>query len=319
MEKQYNIREVASGLGFTEGPTIMPDGKLMFTDCTACDLKILDIATGHIDSFGYTGGGPNGVAIGPDGAYYVCNNGGERRFAPTAEGLNIVTGEHPLDPIPACIQRVSPDGKVDTLYTECNRNPLCAPNDLVFDAHGGFYFTDFGKVFDRKADLGGLYYAKADGSAIMELIHEGEGYLPLSQPNGCGLSPDGKRIYVSESASARLWSWEIAAPGVLAGRSGFVGNGANFLCAFDDYAVFDSLAVDSAGYIAIGTCVRGVITVVRPDGTRDAVIELPVFDAAPTNLCFGGEHLRKAYVTASFTGRIYEIEWPRPGLRLNYG
>ncbi len=62
--------------------------------------------------------------------------------------------------------------------------PLRGPNDIVFDAHGGFYFTDHGKRRPRDTDLGGLYYAKIDGSDIRELVQ------PMIFPNGVGLSPD---------------------------------------------------------------------------------------------------------------------------------
>ena len=51
------------------------------------------------------------------------------------------------------IQTVDPaTGTVTDLYTECDGRPLLAPNDLVFDAHGGFYFTDHGMVDDEAAD-----------------------------------------------------------------------------------------------------------------------------------------------------------------------
>ena len=63
--------------------------------------------------------------------------------------------------------------------------PLWGPNDLVFDAHGGFWFTDFGRNRDRARTRGAVYYALADGSRIEEAIY------PLDSPNGIGLSPDG--------------------------------------------------------------------------------------------------------------------------------
>ena len=47
------------------------------------------------------------------------------------------------------------------------RRPRCAgPNDIVFDDHGGFYFTDLGKSRARDVDKAGVYYATADGSSI---------------------------------------------------------------------------------------------------------------------------------------------------------
>jgi gluconolactonase len=64
-------------------------------------------------------------------------------------------GPHP-DYTCGSIQRLDPHiGEPTTLYTACNGNKLSAPNDLVFDGHGGFYFTDLGKRYARHRDHGG--------------------------------------------------------------------------------------------------------------------------------------------------------------------
>ena len=54
-------------------------------------------------------------------------------------------------------------GKVRCLYDRCGEHRLCAPNDLVFDASGGFWFTDSGKQHPRHRDYGALYWI--DGRA----------------------------------------------------------------------------------------------------------------------------------------------------------
>ena len=96
------------------------------------------------------------------------------------------------------------------LYDHCGPNKLVGPNDIVFDGLGGFYFTDLGKSRARDRDWGGVYYALADGSRITEVVH------PILTPNGIGLSPDGKTLYVAETETARLWAFDVLAPGVLA-------------------------------------------------------------------------------------------------------
>src|ERR1700730_4072125 len=81
------------------------------------------------------------------------------------------------------IQRVDlASGKVETVYTACNGHPLRGPNDLVFDSTGGMWFTDFGKVEERRRDRGGIYYARPDGSSIKEMVY------PIDGPNGIGLA-----------------------------------------------------------------------------------------------------------------------------------
>src|ERR1044071_3274438 len=80
-------------------------------------------------------------------------------------------------------------GAVETLYTHSDQGQLRGPNDLVFDAHGGFWFTDFGKTRRHDMDRGCVCYAKADGSTCREVIRA------MITPKGVGLSPDGPRLY----------------------------------------------------------------------------------------------------------------------------
>ena len=124
-------------------------------------------------------------------------------------GLNI-PGHQPENYIGGRIQRVDLDtGKVEDLYTECNGNPLRGPNDIVFDTSGGFWFTDHGKTRPRDRDQGGIYYAKADGSSITEVIH------PTDGPNGIGLSPAGDKLYYAETHTGRVFQRPVTAPGFL--------------------------------------------------------------------------------------------------------
>ena len=78
------------------------------------------------------------------------------------------------------------------------------------------------------------------------------------------------------------------------------------------YQRFDSLAVEAGGNICVATLVRGGISVISPGG------ELVEFHEAPepycTNICFGGEDMRTAYITLAGTGRLIAVDWPRPGL-----
>lgn len=315
----YAIRQVADKLGFVEGPVTLPSGDLMFTDVGAGQVLRLDTVSGDVSLFCETKGGANGLAVGPDGYFYLCNNGG-LTFEKTRDGHNVfVPGSHGDNPIPGCIQRISPAGEVTVLYSDCDGHPLVAPNDLVFDAEGGFYFTDSGHQRGRLSDLGGLYYARADGSAITELLHDPSPASPVTQPNGCGLSPDGKRVYVSESGPCRVWSWAVEAPGKidLIGE-GYGMNGGSLVYDEPRLAIFDSLAIDSAGYICVGTLLTGGISVITPEGKLDAFIQLPDGEPFPTNICFGGADMRTAYVTAAGSGKIYAMDWPRPGLVPNY-
>ena len=222
-----------------------------------------------------------------------------------------IPGDQPANYAGGSIQRVDlATSRVETLYTACNGNRLRGPNDLVFDRSGGFWFTDHGKVRARERDRGGLYYARTDGSSITEVV------FPLDSPNGVGLSPDERHLYVAETFTGRVFAWEIAAPGELVNPSLMLPGGGVCIAGLAGFQLLDSLAVDSAGNVCVATLANGGITVIAPDGS--SIEHIPTFDPITTNICFGGPDLRTAYITCSGTGRLVALEWPRAGLRLNF-
>jgi len=303
--KALSFRVVARGLKFPEGPVAMPDGTVLLTEIAAGDLTRIH-PDGRKEVVAHVGRGPNGLAIGPDGKAYVCNNGGMKWHV---EGHRYRSAGQPDDYEGGFIQRVDlASGTFETLYAVCDGQRLCGPNDIVFDRSGGFWFTDFGKVRPRDLDRGGIYYAKADGSSIVCAAH------PVQGPNGIGLSPDDRTLWVAETDAARLWSFPILGPGEL-GKEPFPSpNGGRFVAGSRHFQRFDSLAVEADGNVCIATLVRGGITVVAPDGSRAE--HLPLDDLYVTNICFGGPDLKTAYICMSYEGLLVAVDWPRPGLPL---
>jgi gluconolactonase len=307
VDVQESVREVASGLRFPEGPVALADGSVLVVEIAAGRLTGVG-PDGSVEVVAEVGGGPNGAALGPDGSIYVCNNGGcfewEDRF-----GLTIPGAPPPEGWQGGSIQRVDlATGDVEVLYTESSSGPLRAPNDLVFDGTGGFWFTDHGVRLERSSDRTGLHYALADGTSCTEVV------FPLDAPNGVGLSPDGSTLYAAETYAGRVWAWDVPAPGQVTTDGGVPGNGGRLLCGLPGAQYFDSLAVDGEGWVCVATLVNGGITAISPDGSQ--VEQTPLPDPLVTNICFGGEDLQTAYVTLSGTGRLIAIDWPRPGLRL---
>jgi len=300
-------RVLAKGLKFPEGPVVMPDGSVLVVEIQGQRLMRV-LPNGDLKVAAHLGGGPNGAALGPDGCCYVCNNGG---FSwRTDDGFTRPTGES-ADYTGGCIQRVNlADGKVETLYTHCDGVPLRGPNDIVFDAHGGFWFTDFGKKFADRLLLGGLYYARTDGSFIRRAA------FPFMTPNGIGLSPDGKTLYAAETETSRLWSYPVRGRGELQLQPFPSPNGGQLVHGLPGYQRFDSLALEESGNICVATLVRGGISVFSPDGKLIEFHEAP--EGYCTNICFGGPERRTAYITLSGYGQLFEAEWPRPGLRLQH-
>jgi gluconolactonase len=300
------IREIATGLRFPEGPIAMPDGEIVLVEIAARRLSRIT-SDGRVQPIAELGGGPNGAAIGPGGKCYICNNGGlewHERGGHLIPGFNETT--------PGRIQVVDLDtGKFETLYDSCDGRPFSAPNDLVFDSHGGFWFTDHAKTSRRERVRGSLYYAKADGSSVKEVISQ------LDGPNGVGLSPDETRVYVAETNPGRIWAFDIARPGEVAKNPNAIYYGRGHLLAgVPGYQLFDSLAVDSGGWVCVATIHNGGITAASPDGKT--VTHTPLPDSLVTNICFGGKDLRTAYATLSGAGKLVAFDWPRPGLALNY-
>jgi gluconolactonase len=215
---------------------------------------------------------------------------------------------------PACrfggrIQKVDVDtGNVIDLYTECDGVALRAPNDLVFDAYGGFWFTDHGLRSHDRADRTAIYYAKADGSLIRQVV------APVDSPNGIGLSPDGSMLYWAETHTGRVFQRTVSSPGELAPASMI--DPSVVLCGLPGLQLLDSLAVDGEGNVCVATLVNGGVTVIAPDGLVREFVATD--DRLTTNICFGGADLRTAYITLSSTGRLVSMKWPHKGLALNH-
>jgi gluconolactonase len=300
------LRELATGLEFPEGPVVWNDDGI-----TVCEIKggrITRVAPdGSKDVVAELGGGPNGSQIGPDGKLYVCNNGAAYDFVEM--GDLTLTHQPPSNHEAGRIERVDiHTGEVERLYEEADGHPLISPNDLVFDGHGGFWFTDHGIRWDRYQDRTWLRYAKADGSEV----HEVTG--PVDGANGIGLSPDGKKLYVAETYTAAVWSWDVTAPGELGEGVPLLPHGGAPVARIGGFCALDSLAIDAEGNISVGTLIKGGITTLSPEGEEIDFIEAG--DLWPTNLAFGGDDMKTAYITGSAGGRLLATDWPRAGLKL---
>ena len=281
---------IAEGLAFPEGPVVMADGSVIVVELAGG--RITRCWNGRTETVCDIGGGPNGAAIGPDGALYVCNNGGlDLEKFQNARG-NGHEGR---------IERVDlATGKFERIYDSCDSVPLQAPNDIVFDADGRIWFTDLGKTHDGIRTASGLFSALTDGSEIFAIDRHAVSY------NGVGLSPDGTSVYVADTHQARLWHYERRVdqqrPTWVATAPGPVG--------------FDSLAVTQAGNICVATLYDGGISTITPDGT---VSKFSISDESyVTNIAFGGEDMCTAYITLSQSGRLAKMRWDEPGLRLHF-
>ena len=309
---KLQTREITRGLRFPEGPVVLPDGSVVVVEIEGARLVRCTL-DGRRQIVAELGGGPNGAALGPNETVYVCNNGGFN-WITEEDGYTRPHGRA-SNYHNAGIQRVDlASGRVEMLYTHCSTPggdvPIMGPNDIVFDGKGGFWFTDHGKSYDRLMDRGAIFYARTDGSFITEAA------FPMITPNGIGLSPDGKTLYASETETGRVWAWPILGPGELGKERWPSPNGGRFIGGGTGYQRFDSLAIEENGNICVATLVGAGISVFSPDGGLIEFHEAP--EPYCTNIAFGGEDRRTAYITLSGYGTLIAVDWPRAGLKLAY-
>jgi len=291
------VDRLAEGLMFPEGPAIGPDGALYVTEIAG--QRISKIATdGTVSTFADTGGGPNGAAFNAQGELLVANNGGRwpTDVPSTSQASEPTYGQ-------GAIQTINSEGAVTSQLSEIDGVTLNSPNDLCFDSHGGYYFTD--------PEWSGLVGGDRDGGPVCYVNAEGEASRVASNigfPNGLGVRSDEKVLVVCESLTGMLLSYRIEEPGVLSETpkpNGMIGR----------RSVPDGFCFDAAGQIIVaGHGSNNLFVLDGHDGRPIRVIELP--EAGPTNCCFGGTDFRTLFVTSSDQGNVYAINWPIEGMPL---
>jgi len=309
-----DVEIFAEDVAFPEGPVACDDGSVIVTEIRRQQVtRFRRDGTRHV--IAKVPGSNSGLAVGPDGALYGCNGGGMLWNKTITPETSAPIGT-PADYKNGWIERINiSTGKVERLYEECDGIPLAGPNDLMFDTHGGFWFSDRGKDIGTSELHGGLYYAKADGSSIQRIVY-GQGL------NGVGLSPDGKTVYAAITTSKMLVAFDAVTDqpsttghgtvpyqigrGILAGRA---------VTTFPGRHLLDSLAIEADGTIAQGLVIEGSgVARINPTTGEYTIVKFP--DRLCTNICFGGSDMRDAFVTMSATSRIARTRWPAPGLRL---
>jgi len=354
---------VGQGLDYPEGPVMMPDGNVLVVEVRGGTIKKVDVSTGAVTTIASPGGGCNGAAFGPDGKVYICNDGGFSFMpekipdTPASPGYTLHVPMFPsADYKSGSIQRVDVQtGVVETLFTSAMVTtpytganpvevPLSSPDDLVFDASGGFWFTDFGKLHQgatpahpQTREVTHVYYVDKDLSAPKTFFP----YLTFrSAPNGIALSPKNDRLYIAETYSREIHYWKLDPdkPGTIIPNLETV-DGAYLLTAeIPSEGTLDSMAVDEEGNLYVATMLPkglaigtpGGITVIAPENENvvheGKVIDFILLripghppDPFPSNICFGGADRRTAYITMGGTGLLVSCEMSVPGKRLNFG
>jgi gluconolactonase len=284
------VTVLAEGIGQPEGPCVLPDGRVVFTNTYKSEIVSWDAKRG-VQRYAYTGGAPNACLLGSNGDIYVAN-------CPTAADWVAP------DKRPACIQRATPNGTVEIIATTADGVPLDGVNDLCFGPDGRIYFTDSGDFSpETRHHPGRICALDRDGTAriLEELDH--------TYPNGIVAEADGSIVWV-ESYTRKMI------------RRGLDGTKTE-IHAFKDRHIPDGFKVDADRNFWVTTVTSGGIDIVAHDGQALGFLEL---DAVPLNCVFDGTGLYvadfghgDATEKAPMTGRLLRVDIGVRGMPLFSG
>ncbi len=255
---------IAEDYEFTEGPVWLRSGELVFSDIPADTNYREDHSV-----FRKPSGKSNGLTLDVQGRLIACEHWNRR------------------------VSRTEKDGSITVLAETLDGEKLNSPNDAIVRGDGIIYFTDppYG-LEGREPDLdfSGVYSISPDG-VVSLLVKD------FNRPNGIGLSPDQKTLYVSDVAKGHIRAFPV-------NEDGSLGDG-KIHC---DVPAPDGMAVDEKGNIWTSSATG--IQVFDAAGEHLTTIEFPQM---PANCAFGGKNFSTLYVTAR-TG-LYKVECNVKGLK----
>lgn len=268
---------VGTGLAFPEGPVWLGDGSVALVEIEGGTIARW-APDGGIERVVDTGGGPNGAALGPDGALYVTQNGGTSREGRVTAGI---------------VRADLSSGSSELVLTEIAGLTLDGPNDLAFGPDGRLYVTDpRGAADPAHNDAPGRLFAVDLASGAGELVAE----VGPVFPNGIAFDPDGTLLW-TESFTRRVMTLRGGAPEVV--------------IELPAKHAPDGLCVGADGALYVASTYAHCVSVVRGG---EVVDRLMCGDGMVTNCCFGGTDL---FVTDSRRGHLYRFALDVEGLPLH--
>jgi gluconolactonase len=278
------ILKWSEGHNFTEGPACAADGTVWFVDIPANEILRVDpngavVLTRQANA-------TFGLCVGKDGALFgaQANPGAITSIDPKSGAITVL-----------CDKRAA--------EVEGTGRSLGRLNDLVLDDAGGAWFTApvLGR---RRAGMppDAVYYAPIAGGDAIEVVRDDK----VRGPNGIGLSPDGKTLYVVPYLSMEIMAYPVEGPGkVGAGRVFYEVPGGT-----RESIGGDGCTVDAKGNLYVAIPPRAAIFVLSPEGKPLGQIRFP---ERVSNCALGGKDGRTLYVTA--TAGVYAIDVENPRAR----
>jgi gluconolactonase len=235
IEPGAQLRKLADGFAFTEGPASDARGNVLFTDQPNDRIMQWGVDD-QLTTYMHPSGRSNGLCFDAKGNLWAC-----------ADEKNE-------------LWMIGPDKKVTVVVKEYGGKLLNGPNDVWVRPDGGVYFSDplykrdYWKRGPAEQDVQAVYFLTPDHKNLLRVIDD------LKQPNGVIGTPDGKTLYVADIGARRTYAYDIAADGKLANKRLFCEMGS------------DGMTIDAEGNVYLTG--KGV-TVFDRSGKRIEQIEVP--------------------------------------------
>ncbi|HKP87217.1 MAG TPA: SMP-30/gluconolactonase/LRE family protein [Blastocatellia bacterium] len=261
-EKDAKLSKVVEVPGYCEGIVFDRSGNAYISDTQ--NGTIYRVAMdGRATAWAKTGA-PNGHKILADDTHLVCDG-----------------NDH-------AVLRLDPGGRVlGKASSECDGQPLRAPNDLTLDREGGFYFTDPGGS-DEKNPIGTVHYVDANGKT--HLVAQG-----LAFPNGIVLRPDGKSLLVGESKYNHILVYDVLAPGKVGPKRVFADLPKKGEGQIDNQP--DGMCLDEEGNLYVAHYGMRQVQVLNTKGKL--LRRYAAGNLTTSNVAFGGPNMDQLYVTGA--------------------
>ena len=256
------VEKLAGDFGFTEGPVWHRDGYLLFTDIPRNRIMKWHPTEG-VSIFREPSQQANGLIFDRQGRLVAAEHAARR------------------------VSRTETDGRIVALVERHDGKRLNSPNDVVEARDGAFYFTDppYGlpqQKEGKELEVNGVYRLAPDGT--LTLLAD-----DFERPNGLAFSPDGKTLYVADTAKQHVRAFDVQANGTLANGRVF-GTMTPWPGAQGGP---DGLKVDAQGRVFVTGA--GGVWVFDAKGAVLGVIETP---EVPANCAFGDADGKALYITA---------------------
>lgn len=245
-----DLEQIGEGYTFTEGPVWVAGEGLLFSDVRTGIIHKVDGSVFRDPSHH-----ANGLFLDNEGRLIACESELKR------------------------VTRTEADGSITVIADSYDGKTLNSTNDVCVRSDGMIYFTDPGRKKngpDTTLKFNGVYSVDPKTKKI-ELLSDVAAY-----PNGIGLSPDEKTLYVADTMGKVCRAYDVAADGSVSNERDFC-----------EALTADGLAVDSEGNVWVA--VKDGVAAFDPTGKRVAHVKTPMM---PTNCAFGGADGKTLYITA---------------------